>query len=442
MGWTATLFTAKTKMTENPDVQQIASAAREQLELILRDPGFRSSRRSAQFLKYVVEKTLDGEADQIKERTIGVDVFGRKPSYDTNEDHVVRTAAGELRKRLAIYYSDERHRTELRMSLVPGSYIPQFAYPTHNHESNTASGTHESFDDFELTRAGGISHVANSGVETAAHGEPGARTGKRWRVISAVVATALMGGVLGYRWFGPTSAQDLFWKPVIDTPGSVLLAVGDVPSGPPTLSVPKGDQEYPIPIVQKTPSQIVPFGDAVTIARVVGALESKGKNVIIRREGASSFADLREGAVVLVGAFNNEWSLRLTRPLRYSLALDADNNLIYIKDAKNPSSRSWSWATNLPRNHQGSAGHAPVQDYALISRIWNSETGHVVIVIGGLYTYGTEAAGEFLTNPQLMKEVARLAPMANRQRNLQIVLATTVTDDAAGPPRVIAVSSE
>jgi hypothetical protein len=128
--------------------------------------------------------------------------------------------------------------------------------------------------------------------------------------------------------------------------------------------------------------------------------------------------------------------------LRYSLALDADNNLIYIQDAKNPSSRSWSWATNLPRNHQGSAGHAPVQDYALVSRIWNSETGHVVIVIGGLYTYGTEAAGEFLTNPQLMKEVARLAPLANRQRNLQIVLATTVTDDAAGPPRVIAVSSE
>src|SRR5215471_12670768 len=151
-------------MTENPDVQQIASAAREQLELILRDPGFRSSRRSAQFLKYVVEKTLDGEADQIKERTIGVDVFGRKPSYDTNEDHVVRTAAGELRKRLAIYYSDDRHRAELRMSLVPGSYIPQFAYPIHNHESNTASGTHESFDDFELTRVGAISHVANSSL--------------------------------------------------------------------------------------------------------------------------------------------------------------------------------------------------------------------------------------------------------------------------------------
>jgi hypothetical protein len=63
--------------------------------------------------------------------------------------------------------------------------------------------------------------------------------------------------------------------------GPVLLAVGDVPNGPPTLSVPTGDQEFQIPVVQKTPSQIVPFGDAVTIARVVGTLESKGKNVII-----------------------------------------------------------------------------------------------------------------------------------------------------------------
>jgi hypothetical protein len=429
-------------MTENLDVQQIANAAREQLELILRDPGFRSSRRSAQFLKYVVEKTLEGEADQIKERTIGVEVFGRKPSYDTNEDHVVRTAAGELRKRLAIYYSDEKHRTELRMSLVPGSYIPQFTYPTHNHESNAASGTHESFEDFDLARVGGISPGVHSATETIAHGELATRTGKRSLVIFAVVAAILLGGVLGYRWFGPMSAQDLFWKPVIDTPGSVLLAVGDVPSGPPTLSVPSGDQEIPIPIVQKTPSQIVPFGDAVTIARVVGVLESKGKNVIIRREGASSFSDLREGAVVLVGAFNNEWSLRLTRQLRYSLALDSDKHLIYIKDAKNPSSRSWSWATNLPRNHQGSAGRPVLQDYALVSRIWNSDTGHVVIVIGGLYTYGTEAAGEFLTNPQLMREVARLASLSNHQRNLQIVLATTVTDDAAGPPRVVAVSSE
>jgi hypothetical protein len=431
----------KNAIIEEHDVQASATALREQLNLILKDPAFRSSKRSVQFLKYVVEKTLEGQSEQIKERTIGVEVFGRKPLYDTNEDHVVRTAAGELRKRLAIYYSDEKHRSELRMSLIPGSYIPQFFYPTQNQETTEAERHNETelaepvSTPSTLTRTPAV-------LETSASASSSRPTFRRSAMRYGLMAATLSLGFLGYSWLNRQTAQELFWRPVLDTPGSVFLAVGDVPNGPPTLSVPAGEQDYSYPIVQKTPSQIVPFGDAVTIARVVGTLESKGKNVIIRREGASSFSDLREGAVVLVGAFNNEWSLRLTRPLRYSLALDSDKHLIYIKDAKNSSSRSWSWATNLPRDHQGTAGHAPLQDYALISRIWNSETGHVVIVIGGLYTYGTEAAGEFLTNPQLMQEIARVASLSDRKRNLQIVLATTVTDDAAGPPRIVAVSSE
>ena len=81
------------------------------------------------------------------------------------------------------------------------------------------------------------------------------------------------------------------------------------------------------------------------------------------------------------------------------------------------------------------------QDYALISRIQDSETGHVVLAIGGLYTYGTLAAGEFLTDPELMKATATEIQRAGN-RNLQIVLGTTVTDDTPGPPRVLAVSTE
>src|ERR1700723_4150599 len=106
-----------------------AEMIRAQLDLMVRDEVFRSSKRSVTFLKYVVEQTLNGSADQIKERTIGVEVFGRKPSYDTNLDHIVRTAATELRKRLAIYYGGEKHRLELRMGLIPGSYIPRFTLP-------------------------------------------------------------------------------------------------------------------------------------------------------------------------------------------------------------------------------------------------------------------------------------------------------------------------
>ena len=90
------------------------------------------------------------------------------------------------------------------------------------------------------------------------------------------------------------------------------------------------------PVPSSDSSQTVPFADTVTIARVVGALEARKKQVVIRRGSSSSFSDLRGGAVVLIGAFNNEWSLRLTRQLRYSLAMDPDRHLIYIRDAKNP----------------------------------------------------------------------------------------------------------
>ena len=112
-------------------------------------------------------------------------------------------------------------------------------------------------------------------------------------------------------------------------------------------------------------SQTVPFADTVTIAKVVGTLAARNKQVIIRRGNSSSFSDLSNGAVVLIGAFNNEWSLRLTRQLRYSLAMDPDHHVIYIRDAKNPSSRSWSWGTNQPREPITGANSPRLEDFAL-----------------------------------------------------------------------------
>jgi hypothetical protein len=117
------------EVEDGPRVEISAGQIREQLDLLVRDHAFRSSRRSVAFLRYVVEQAIKGSADQIKERTIGVEVFEREPSYDTNLDHVVRTAATELRKRLAIYYGEERHRSELRIGLTPGSYRPRFTLP-------------------------------------------------------------------------------------------------------------------------------------------------------------------------------------------------------------------------------------------------------------------------------------------------------------------------
>jgi hypothetical protein len=406
-----------------------AEMVRAQLDLLVHDEVFRSSKRSVAFLRYVVDRTLAGQTYQIKERAIGIEVFGRDPSYDTNLDHIVRTAAAELRKRLATYYVDERHRSELRMGFVPGSYVPRFTLPG-------AAG-----------RAGAEPNGEENGIASEhngsaiAHVTKPASAQRGWILAAALAIIIVLLAAAGFRLLHRPSAQDLFWQPVIETPGPVLLAVGDHPDGPPTLPEVEPNGNPPTPVLSSDASQTVPFADTVTIARVCGVLAARNKTVLIRRGSASSFSDLREGAVVLIGAFNNEWSLRLTRELRYSLALDPARHLIYIRDSRKPGDRSWSWGTNQPREPLTGANSPRVEDYALISRIRDSETGHVVVVIGGLYTYGTQAAGEFLTNPEFMKVIGDQA-RDNGARTLQIVLATSVTDGTPGPPRVVAVTSE
>src|SRR5579872_2779024 len=104
--------------------QQVA--VREELARVLASQEFRTSRRCQVFLRYVVENTLAGRTDTLKERTIGIDVFARPASYDPADDATVRVKAGEVRKRLDRYYTSEGRADRLRIELPPGTYTPAF----------------------------------------------------------------------------------------------------------------------------------------------------------------------------------------------------------------------------------------------------------------------------------------------------------------------------
>jgi hypothetical protein len=99
-----------------------------ELELIglLEGPSFRGSLRSAAFLRFVVEETLAGRQEMLKERTIGASVLGKAPGYDTGSDSGVRVRANEVRKRLAAHYDATPARAGIRIDLPPGTYIPRF----------------------------------------------------------------------------------------------------------------------------------------------------------------------------------------------------------------------------------------------------------------------------------------------------------------------------
>ena len=125
MGNTAEIIDSQERTAGAQEVA--ASQVQKALSDIFKSTSFRTSKQSQQLLQYIVDQTLAGHAELLKERVIGAEVFGRPPDYDTNEDPIVRGRAAEVRKRLAQYYVGEGNRCSIRIEISPGSYHATFS---------------------------------------------------------------------------------------------------------------------------------------------------------------------------------------------------------------------------------------------------------------------------------------------------------------------------
>ena len=102
------------------------AAVRAQLERIVGSADFAQSERMKSFLRFVVEETLAGRGERLKEYTIATDVFGRDESFDPQTNTVVRVEAGRLRRRIERFYLTEGREDAVRIDLPKGSYVPIF----------------------------------------------------------------------------------------------------------------------------------------------------------------------------------------------------------------------------------------------------------------------------------------------------------------------------
>jgi hypothetical protein len=400
-----------------PETEAERTAIREQLAKILESPLLSNSKRCARLLQYTVERTLSDPAEHLKERTLGIEVFQREPDYDTNRDPVVRTTAVEIRKRIAQYYQQPGREGEIRISLPPGSYVPEFRMP---------AGWNPS-----------------SALETPPAQTPPARpagAGVVGRPVAAfwlgVAAAALLAAAIWLRpWAAPT-ALERFWAPVFSAPGPVLLVIGGgkVVGG----SAAVGEAGVPAPAAPGTKTIIdlqreekVAFADATTLSRITGVMMSNRKLFHIRQHKAAKLDDLREGPVVLIGAFNNEWTLRLEGQTRFFFERDSETKDSWIADRETPGQRKWLVHETAPYT-------SLPEDYALISRVIDPTTGRLVVTAAGITKFGTAAAGEFLSDPSYMDNALRSAPGGWDRKNIQILLSTKIVGESSGPPRVLA----
>jgi hypothetical protein len=168
-------------------------------------------------LRYIVERTLDGDHDRLKERTLGIEIFHRDPDYDSNSDPIVRRTAGEVRKRLNQYYQEEGNRTAIRLRLDAGSYQPHFDFEEQRDSSRDSESS-------ELATL--LTSPEFEGIRTDQVPVPGT-LGRKWLFWSAAVLVVSIFALSVARAGFFRSTSYLVWKPFLDWNGDLTICVSD-----------------------------------------------------------------------------------------------------------------------------------------------------------------------------------------------------------------------
>ena len=407
-----------------PSGEAEKGAVQQQLERLLASPLFHSSKRYAQFLRFVVGRTLEGQGHDLKERVLGIEVFDRAPDYDTNTDPIVRVTAAEIRKRIDHYYQDPKHSQEIRLFLPSGSYAPQFSWP--GYPNGLALAPSPPPNGFSVTAL------------TATESENAKSHPPRWMsrkalllvlvLIFAILATMAAAGIW-WRGSRPTILQQ-FWAPFVKSPDPALFCIADQVQYANIRLRDAGDTQKEITLPDTMVTVII--DDLNPLVNIAGTLRSYSKNYRVLGESTTSLTDLRRSPSVFIGAFDNTWTLRLTSALRFHFANDPSMSQFWIEDREHPEKREWL----LDRSQQKTEDY---KDYAIVARFIPPDTDQYAVIAAGIGRGGTVAAGEFLVDEHRMQEILAHAPQNWQTKNIEIVLETQVIQGRSGPPRVRAI---
>jgi hypothetical protein len=397
-----------------------------ELRAIIASPHFCNSKRYPALLRYVVENTLAGRSDLLKERTLGVEVFDRPPTYDTNADTVVRFTAAEVRKRLLLYYSEHQSGAGVRISLPAGSYIPEFLPDPSEHAGSsevTAPG-HDAAVESPLANSTQIAHQPMSADEELREIPPKVRRWWFWPAITMTLLAIAVAAVFSLKQSATVSQGSLeqFWAPIVHSRNQspVLICTGGVVfqenkrSG--VITADK-NSEYPF-VSMQIASALVP---------VSGLIERSGATALLLPAPTTPLSELREHPVVLLGGYNNQWAMRLLESQPFQFTPEPVES---ITDRAHPEVR-WSRDPAIP--------YSSADDYAIVARFRDASTGSWVVVLAGLGRNGTEAAAQFATSPEHMRTLEDQIPGGFGSRDIVAVLKARVIDGKTGAPSILAV---
>lgn len=404
-----------------------------QLERILHSRAIEGSENLKSFLKYVVLKSVEESEDNLKEYTIATEVFGRSDNFSPKSDSVVRVQASRLRRKLKDYYATEGKADKILLELPKGHYHPVFSFIKGKEKPHPIS---------KLAQENEIDRSHIPGAATASPTENASKN--RSPIIALGIVVGVMTIVVAFLGISNRSLRqqildlpsqnraekfDPVWQPFLNNTDRTLLILSN-----PTVYRFTNPKDADILIeksITLTHEQIdhinkavgdkfmirnshgrlilstdeyTGMGEAIGLARITDIFRTAGRSPLLKQSRTVSPEDLKNHNVILLGSvWVNEWSGKL--PIK--------EDFTYTQNAtiKNNNPHPGEELEYSPKfDSEGKL----VEDYGLITVKPNISYKNIVMVVAGIHSEGTEAAAEYATSSDYLKNFNdRLLQMAN-----------------------------
>ena len=370
---------------------------------VLEGEAFKGSHRSGKFLKYIVGRAVAGDFDSLKERAIGIEVFGRPPGYDTSVDAIVRVTASDVRKRLLQHYVRPGMALEYQISLPAGSYVPKII-----RESRSCT-------DQPVVSTAGVRTQEHLSADLVPQSTSWGREELLRFVLTALLISALNLAafvVVRNRLQRPEHIAVLPWSAIFGTSRMTQIITSDpniaeiqgFTGGQITLSDYANHKYIPDPGLltaeQRQFCQVILRGDKASvvdmpIVMAVGQLaQATASKVTIRGARNIQFSDMQTDAnlIVLGSPRSNPWSNLYNDRLDFRFEYDTKTRKEVIRNVHPQTGELPIYAGTAP-------GWATGQSYAIMAFLKNLDQSGQVLWVAGQTAEGTEAAGKLVSDP-------------------------------------------
>jgi hypothetical protein len=417
---------------------------REELRRILESKHFANSPKKTRFLEFVSEQAFLGNGDKLNEYLIGVEVYDRGIDFSPQKDPIVRVQAHEIRRLLKKYYVEEGHDGLLRLDLPSGHYVPIF---------------------FRSTPEATI-HEDPQGTQIIAESRTPNRLHFALTVLLAAVCVVLASLLVTSRWTNGRTAQsriqattlpdglEWFWHPFLPPADAPLITI---PNHPLLRAAHDGDSPQTVAGGHDIPKASLPefrdtihfrelkrflfvpsltdftsVGETLGVVSLCEMFSSVGQQCRVQQSRLVNLEDIKGDNAILLGG-NQAWSGRVFLNVE---GFHFQSGVI-LNRSPQPGERA------VYKPEFDSLTNQLTRDYAVVLMLPNERKEKRVLLIYGIYTQGSQAAIEYLTNPERMAELRKtLLDRSPDHKTIppyfQLLLSTTVENSVPGKSSLVA----